>query len=294
MMYRRWWMSSVQRTVLKKHPAIRDDVGDLRTYRPLPSRALDQIDPFLFLNHHGCQVYGPQNSGLPFGPHPHRGFETVTFILKGDVAHQDSFGHKSVINAGGIQWMTAGKGLIHEEVSSPEFREKGGELEILQLWINLPARLKMAQPNYVGLQKEQIPSFEMDEGKVQVNLISGEWQGHHGPYQSLIDVQMTTIFFKEQGRISLSVSEERNIFFYVVSGNLNVNSEAITEKTLVQFDNEGDLLEIQAASDSVLLWGHALPLKEPVVAHGPFVMNTREEILEAIRDYQAGKFKGFE
>src|SRR5512139_1974320 len=140
------------RTVAALHPALRDDIADLVTRRPLPGPGLAQVDPFLFLNHHGPQVYPPENPGLPFGPHPHRGFETVTFILAGELAHRDTAGHESVIGAGGVQWMTAGSGLVHSELSPPEFRRRGGPLEILQLWINLPARLKMAPPAYVGLQ----------------------------------------------------------------------------------------------------------------------------------------------
>src|SRR5215217_8196479 len=131
------------RTINKLHPAHRDDFGDLATVRPLPGPDVDQIDPFLFLNHHGPQTYRPGNRGLPFGPHPHRGFETVTFILEGNLAHRDSAGHESVIHAGGIQWMTAGSGIIHAEVSPEDFKRSGGPLEILQLWVNLPGRLKM-------------------------------------------------------------------------------------------------------------------------------------------------------
>lgn len=120
------------RTIRKQYLAISDDIGDLRTQRPLPNGEIDQVDPFLFLNHHGPQVYGPGNRGLPFGPHPHRGFETVTFILEGSLSHRDTGGHDSVINEGGVQWMTAGRGLEHAEVSPKEFLEKGGPLEILQ------------------------------------------------------------------------------------------------------------------------------------------------------------------
>src|ERR687890_211108 len=128
------------RTLRRLHRAVSDDIADLRTQRPLPNDQIDQIDPFLFLNHHGPQVYGPNNHGLPFGPHPHRGFETVTFILEGELAHLDSGGHESVIRAGGVQWMTAGRGLIHAELSPEGFRRTGGPLDILQLWVNLPAR----------------------------------------------------------------------------------------------------------------------------------------------------------
>ena len=139
------------RTVSSVHPAHRDDIADLVTRRPLPGPGVAQVDPFLFLNHHGPQVYPPGNRGLPFGPHPHRGFETVTFILEGTLAHYDSGGHASVIEAGGVQWMTAGSGLVHAEISPPEFKRDGGPLEILQLWVNLPARLKMTEPRYSGV-----------------------------------------------------------------------------------------------------------------------------------------------
>ncbi|MCP1364769.1 pirin family protein, partial [Halomonas sp. BBD48] len=158
------------RTVNRQYPAYRDDIGDLITRRPVPGPAIDQVDPFLFLNHHGPQDYRPDNQGLPFGPHPHRGFETVTFILAGELAHRDSGGHESVIGAGGVQWMTAGSGLIHAELSPESFKRRGGPLEILQLWVNLPARLKMTQPAYVGMQREQIPAIAADDGRATVNL----------------------------------------------------------------------------------------------------------------------------
>jgi len=132
------------RTVLAVHPAQREDMEDLVTRRP--QVAMDRIDPFLMINHHGPQTYKPNNYGLPFGPHPHRGFETVTFILAGELAHKDNRGHESVIGAGGVQWMTAGAGIVHSEMSPPDFLRDGGPLEILQLWLNLPARLKMSSP----------------------------------------------------------------------------------------------------------------------------------------------------
>ena len=147
------------RTIARLHAAYRDDIGDLSTRRPLPGPAIDQLDPFLFLNHHGPQTYRPGNRGLPFGPHPHRGFETVTFILEGQLSHLDSGGHESVIDAGGVQWMTAGSGLVHAELSPEAFKRSGGPLEILQLWVNLPSRLKMTKPHYVGLQAPDIPKI---------------------------------------------------------------------------------------------------------------------------------------
>jgi redox-sensitive bicupin YhaK (pirin superfamily) len=278
------------KTIRRLHPALRDDIGDLITQRPVPGPHVDQVDPFLFLNHHGPQVYPPHNRGLPFGPHPHRGFETVTFILDGLLAHRDSAGHESVIGPGGVQWMTAGRGLVHAEVSPREFMERGGPLEILQLWVNLPAALKMTEPRYVGLQRDQIPVLESDGGKVRMQLISGQHGGVTGPVESLTGVFMSTVEMKAGARLHLGGLLRRNVFLYVVRGVIGVAPETVSAFHLCEFEAQGDELDIVAEHDSVLLLGHAEPIGEPVVAHGPFVMNTRDEINQAIRDYQAGKF----
>ena len=278
--------------VRRIHPAMRDDIGDLITQRPVPSSHLEQVDPFLFLNHHGPQTYPPYNRGLPFGPHPHRGFETVTFILEGMLTHKDSAGHESIIRAGGVQWMTAGSGLIHAEISPREFLETGGPLEILQLWVNLPPHLKMTQPAYTGLQKEDIPALSLDGGRVTMHLTAGEWEGTRGPVQSLTGVFMSTIDFKAGGRLRVRDLADRNVFLYVVRGALRAGmaDDRISAFHLVELGHEGDEVEMTAIEDSVVLFGHAEPIGAPVVSHGPFVMNSRAEIEQAIRDYQAGKF----
>jgi quercetin 2,3-dioxygenase len=278
------------RTIKKIHNAEYAPIQDLMTYSPLPSRTLTQIDPFLFLNHHGPQHYGPKNNGLPFGPHPHRGMETVIFILHGDILHEDSAGHKSVITAGGVQWMTAGSGLIHAETSSKEFREKGGNLEILQLWINLPARLKMTPPKYVGMQRDAIPCISFLNDKVTVNLIAGNWGDQKAALESLTDIHLNTIYFEPDGGLTIHVPLQHNIFFYVIRGKLNVNGTDVGLMQLAEFNNDNEELNIQAHEDSILLFGHAQPLNEPVVAQGPFVMNTQEQIQEAYHDYKLGKF----
>jgi len=280
------------KTIRRLHPALRDDIGDLLTQRPVPSHQLEQIDPFLFLNHHGPQVYGPHNRGLPFGPHPHRGFETVTFIVDGMLAHRDSAGHESVIHAGGIQWMTAGSGIVHAEVSPRDFLEHGGPLEILQLWVNLPSRLKMSAPAYTGLQRDQIPALPLDGGKVTLHLIAGEWETSTGPVQSLTGVFMSTVAMQAGGRLKVAGLQGRNVLLYVVRGRIGVgdHGDLVNAYQLVELDDDGDALHIRAEADSLLLFGHAEPIREPVVAHGPFVMTTREEIVQAIADYQAGRF----
>jgi redox-sensitive bicupin YhaK (pirin superfamily) len=277
------------RTLKRTHAAYRDDIRDLVTRRPLPGPQLAQLDPFLFLNHHGPQTYPPNNHGLPFGPHPHRGFETVTFILEGQLAHLDSGGHESVIEAGGVQWMTAGSGLVHAELSPAEFKRRGGPLEILQLWVNLPSRLKMTAPAYTGLQREHIPTVDL--GGAALNLIAGEYGTKEGPVAWLLNGFMSTVELDEPGvSVTLPAPSGRSVFLYVVRGRLRVAGELVRPHHLVELNDDGDSVDIEALDEALIVFGHAEPLGEPVVAHGPFVMNTREEIAEAIADYQAGKF----
>ncbi|MFD2202342.1 pirin family protein [Shivajiella indica] len=278
------------RTIKAIHKANYHPIADLITYNPLPSPKLRQIDPFIFLNHHGYQKYKPNNHGLPFGPHPHRGMETVTFILEGDIMHKDSGGHESVIEAGGIQWMTAGSGLIHAEVSSDKFKKEGGDLEILQLWVNLPAKYKMTKPRYIGLQKDEISSFSLDEGKVNVQLIAGEWGGNKGSFETLSPIFLSTIYLDKGSKIQKEIPAKENIFFYVVRGSVKILGEEIPFRNLIEFNHDGDTLSFEATEDAVIILGHALPFNEPMVAQGPFVMNTQAEIMEAYRDYQLGKF----
>ena len=277
------------RSVIALHPAHRDDIGDLVTRRPLPGPRVEQVDPFLFLNHHGPQTYRPGNRGLPFGPHPHRGFETVTFILEGELTHLDSGGHESIIRAGGVQWMTAGRGLVHAELSPESFKRSGGPLEILQLWVNLPARLKMTAPAYTGLQASDIPSFSVDDGRVRLEPIAGDWLGHAGAYRSLTGVVMSVVRLAPGGSVEVPVPAGRNVFLYVVRGDLRVGGETAPAHHLVEL-GEGDRVALAADVETVALFGHADPIGEPVVSYGPFVMNTKAEIEQAIADYRAGKF----
>jgi quercetin 2,3-dioxygenase len=283
--------NTTMRTIKKLHKAEYSKIGDLITYRAVPTNSIDEeLDPFIFLNHHGPQVYKPDNNGLPFGPHPHKGFETVTFILKGDILHKDTQGHESLITEGGIQWMTAGSGVVHSEVSSPEFKSEGGEIEILQLWINLPAKHKRTVPKYIGLQKDTIPALSYDEGKTTVHLVSGSWEDKKAPIQSLTGIHMTWIDFKAGGSLNARVDTSRTVFLYVVKGELKINHKITVAHHLVEFNNDGEDIEVEALTDGIILFGHGQPNKEPIVARGPFVMNSMDEIREAYREYEEGKF----
>ena len=273
--------------VIAIHPAMRDDIGDLVTRRPVPGRGVSHIGAFLFLNHHGPQIYPPHNRGLPFGPHPHRGFETVTFILEGELAHRDSAGHESIIREGGVQWMTAGSGLVHEEVSPEAFKKEGGPMELLQLWINLPSRLKMTQPRYTGLQADKIPAIQKDG--VTLHLVSGEHDGQAGAFDSLTGVFMSWLDMTSGSRIAFDGLTGRDVFVYVAKGEVTINGTEVSGFNLAEL-GAGDGIEMAASTDAVILYGHAEPINEPIVSHGPFVMNTEQEIYDAYADYRAGKF----
>ncbi|MFL5785990.1 MAG: pirin family protein [Bacteriovoracaceae bacterium] len=280
-----------RKEILSIHHAQRDDIDDLITFRAMPVQGLSDLNPFLFLNHHGPQNYPENNHGLPFGPHPHRGFETVTFILAGDIAHRDSTGTESVIMDGGIQWMTAGRGIVHSEISSEHFKRAGGPMEILQLWVNLPARLKMSEPWYLGLQKHQLPEFERDSGRVHVKLVSGKWEDNLGPVPTIRPATTMLVSMKDNASYAFQIPANERIFFYVISGFVNVNGTKAGPRETVTFSGDGELLEVTSEKGGRVLLCHAPPLDEPIASYGPFVMNTTAEIQEAIRDFQAGKFQ---
>ena len=278
------------RTIKRIYKAEYRPIANLITYSPMPSRHLEMVDPFIFLNHHGPQNYGADNSGLPFGPHPHRGMETVTIIIDGDIAHKDSSGNDSVIESGGVQWMTAGKGLVHSEVSSENFKKKGGRLEILQLWVNLPSRLKMTAPKYKGLAKEDIPTTSFDEGKVRAQVISGKLNEISGAFETLTEINLSTLYLEKEGVFKVNVPKEHNILCYLIKGEIKIFGDVIEGLHLVEFNNDDEQVYIEAREESMILFGHAQPFNEPVVFGGPFVMNTEEEIQQAYQDYKAGKF----
>lgn len=268
------------------------DMDGLDTWMALPFGRDQHMDPFLLLNHHGPQHFEPNNSGLPFAPHPHRGFETLTFVISGDVVHRDSTGSESVIGPGGIQWMTAGRGIVHEEVSSEEFKKTGGDVEVLQLWMNLPARLKMTDPNYVGVPKSEIPVVSTEGGAVRIRVISGEYNGETGPVSSLTHLFTSRIDLDRDAVFDTHVSADRTVLLYVIRGTVEINGFSAAEHQIAVFDRSGETaIQIKAFTDAMLIFCHGEPYNEPIVARGPFVMNTHQEVLDAFADYQDGKFE---
>ena len=278
-----------QRNVLAVHTAHGEYIGDLETRNPL-SEPIRDFDPFLILGHHGPQVFGPNNHGMPFSDHPHRGFETVTFIREGAVVHTDSSGHRRTVNEGGVQWMTAGAGVVHNEQVPPAFLHEGGLLEVLQLWVNLPARLKSTPPCYVGVQADGIVASPLDGGRGTLHLVAGHYGGATGPIKSLTGVFMSWVDLAAGARARLPAPRGRTILLYVIDGEISIAGHTATGGDLFKFADDGDAIEVTTSSDAVFLFAHADPIGEPVVAHGPFVMNTEDEIAQAFRDYRNGLF----
>jgi len=265
------------------------DMGGMPIRQPFPSMKAENIDPFLLLHHADIKVpqhIDTRHAGV--GPHPHRGFSPVTFIFKGGVHHRDSRGNDNVVYAGGTQWMNAGMGIIHSERPPHDIHALGSRQEIIQLWVNTPAKYKMDQPAYYPLTAADTPVIEKEN--VQINIIAGELDGVQGKIPTLSPVNAFTAYFKKGGRYAFTVPADHHAFVYLLNGKLNVNGTAdIEQHFLYAFNQDGDGFEIEALEDAYFLVASGQPLNEPISSHGPFVMNTQTEIMEAFRDYQLGK-----
>lgn len=274
-------------TVEKAAPV---DMGGLVVKQPLPGRGLDQHDPFLLLHHARWHLPGgsrPQHEGVP--PHPHRGFAPVTFIYQGGVHHRDSLGHDSVIHAGGVQWVTAGRGIVHSERPPRALAEGGGTQEIIQLWINLPARHKMAAPSYQSRQQAELPAAEPAPG-VSAHVVAGTFEGKAGPIETLSPLLAVNLVLAEGARYDVVLPPTFNAFAYLLDGACRLNDATeVPGEHLAAFGPGAGPVRLDARAPTRILLMAGEPLGEPVAASGPFVMNTSAEIYQAMRDYQAGK-----
>ncbi len=279
------------RTVSRLLYAEQVDMGGVPIRQPLPTKAIEQIEPFLLLHHANIKAPAhvkPDHAGV--GPHPHRGFSPVTFIFQGGVHHRDSRGHDSTVYAGGAQWMNAGMGIIHSERPPIDIQEIGGRQEIIQLWINATAKNKMDLPIYFPIQAADVPSTINEDGKVKVNIFSGELLGVKGPVPSQAVVNAATLVFQQGGKISVPIPSNHNAMIYLLDGQLKVDGFGLVDGlNLVHFKNDGEGIALEATQNTRVLLLSGLPLNEEVVSYGPFVMNTQTQIMEAMRDYQMGK-----
>ena len=248
-----------------------------------------EFDPFLLLDYAGPYEFAPSEAVRGVGEHPHRGFETVTIVYQGELEHRDSSGSHGSIGPGDVQWMTAASGVVHEEFHSPRFTQEGGTLEMVQLWVNLPAKDKLLPPHYQGLLNAQIPQVMLPEGAGSVRVIAGEFQGTRGPAQTFTPINIWDLQLVAIHAIELRLTEGHTALLVVQSGELQVNDSPVKAVELVSFDRAGDLVRLWTDTDARVLVLTGEPLGEPIVGQGPFVMNTRAQIQQAIQDYQAGR-----
>jgi hypothetical protein len=249
------------------------------------------LSPFLLLDYAGPAEFAPAARPRGVGEHPHRGFETVTIVYQGEVAHRDSVGNFGVIGPGDVQWMTAASGILHEEFHSPAFTRSGGAMEMAQLWVNLPAAHKMSAPRYQTILKADIPQVELTDGSGSVRVIAGSLAAADGPAHTVTPLNVWDLRLRAGHTASLSVPEGHTTAIAVLRGSIAVNgSRAAGAAELIVLDRAGDEVRIEADGDSTLLLLSGAPIAEPIVGYGPFVMNSRQEIETAMSDFQRGKF----
>ncbi len=249
-----------------------------------------EISPFLLMDYAGPHHFEPTNRRRGVGAHPHRGFETVTIVYDGEVSHRDTTGAGGTIGTGDVQWMTAGSGLLHEELHSDAYARRGGPFEMIQLWVNLPAKDKMTPPAYQGITRDQIPQLPLPEGAGNLRVIAGRYGEAAGAARTFTPVNLWDMRLQAGGQVSLDLPPGHTTALFVLSGLIRVDGQTVGPAELALMEREGSALGLEAAQDSVVLLLGGQPLNEPVVGYGPFVMNTHEEIEQALRDFSAGRF----
>jgi redox-sensitive bicupin YhaK (pirin superfamily) len=274
-------------------PARPGMVGDgFRVFNYFPNAELTQqrVSPFLLMDFNSEYDFGPSDHLRGVDVHPHKGFETVTIAYKGSVAHHDSTGNSGVINPGDVQWMTAGAGILHKEYHEKEFSKKGGPFEMVQLWVNLPAKNKLTDPHYQAITADQMGKVTLADNYGIVNVIAGSFNGHKGPAATFTPVNMFDIRLNNGGKLTTAIPSSHNTVLLVVNGEVNVNGEKAGRHDFVLFKNEGEEINVNAGKDSVVLLLSGEPINEPIAQYGPFVMNTNRELQEAFQEFQSGKF----
>lgn len=248
------------------------------------------LNPFLLLDYAGPADFSPTEAKRGVGPHPHRGFETVTLVYQGEVAHRDSTGQGGIIGPGDVQWMTAGAGILHEEFHSTAFGQQGGPLEMVQLWVNLPAEHKMTQPGYQAITAGQIPKIALADQAGQLRVIAGEFDGKPGPARTFSPLNVWDLQLNAGSQTQLPLPEGWIAGVILLKGQLSLNGSALSVAQLAILSTQGAALELTADTDALVLVLSAEPLREAIAGYGPFVMNTRQQIQQAMDDYNQGQF----
>ncbi len=291
------WLTLQKKQLMKFRPVANIqaselmDMGGTAVKQPLPTVKVEQVDPFLLLHHFGPTQVEPGTDPLDVGPHPHRGFEPVTFLYEGSIRHKDSRGNEGLLSGGDVQWMTAGRGIIHSERASKSFLREGGRMHGIQLWVNLPKAHKMAQPDYQDIKSDSIPVVKLDGGQARLRVVAGELGGQKGAARTFTPVNAFQLSLEQGAYAEIPIPKTHNALIYIVSGSVQLNENwSYEQEHLLQFKNEGEGIALRGkspATEVLVLSGQ--PIGEPVTQWGPYVMNTQTEIMEAMRDYQMGK-----
>ncbi len=268
-------------------------VGDgFRVHSFFPGNGVDKkrMSPFFLMDYNSKVEFAPRNEPRGVGVHPHRGFETVTIAYHGRIAHHDSSGNSGVIGEGDVQWMTAASGLLHKEYHEKEFSQKGGMFQMVQLWVNLPAKYKMTPPKYQEITNKMMGRYNLGDGKGFVEVIAGEFNAVKGPASTFTPMHVYNARLKKDAKLEMNFPENYNTGLLVVEGNVMINNTLISTDHFVLFKNDGEKIEIGAHEDAVVLILSGEPINEPIAQYGPFLMNKWEELEQAIADVSAGKF----
>jgi quercetin 2,3-dioxygenase len=254
-----------------------------------PSNDINKyISPFILMDYASPKHFSKSNNPKGVGEHPHRGFETVTFAYQGEVEHRDSSGGGGIIKSGDVQWMTAGKGVVHDEFHSEEFSRTGGIFEMVQLWVNLPKENKMTSPKYQGISSGDIPQKKLGVNS-ELRVVAGEFDSVKGPAVTFTKINIYDILSANEDLLSIPLDYGTNTILLILRGEISINDKQYEEHSILIFDQEGEKVEFKTSESFKGLLLNGDPIEEPIIAHGPFVMNTKEEIMEAIQDYQKGK-----
>ncbi len=256
--------------------------------QPLPQPSLQYCDPFILIHHmHSIVLPKQRENDVGIGPHPHRGFCPITFVYKGNVVHRDSLGNKQTVEEGGTQWMFAGRGVTHSERHTKELASQGGEIEIIQFWVNVPARLKMTTPQYKAISFDETPVIESETGKIVV--VAGSYGGKVGPAPTISPLILLRCSLNRNGSQLYTIPRSHNTVIYLLDGELEINGTTIFNKQIVTMNHDGDSVTIKAVFDTRFIIFSGEPIGEKIEHYGPFVMNNQTEIMEAMRDSQLGR-----
>jgi redox-sensitive bicupin YhaK (pirin superfamily) len=268
-------------------------VGDgFRVHNFIPGRySMERMSPFIMLDYGSKHYFSPTDKPRGVDVHPHRGFETVTIAYKGKVAHHDSAGNSGIIGEGDVQWMTAASGVLHKEYHEENFSKQGGDFQMVQLWVNLPAKYKMSKPKYQEITNDTISKVQLENNEGVIEVIAGEYQHVKGSAETFTPVNLLNSKINKGGKATFSFPAHYNTFIIVLEGKVVLNEiNNVDYNCMAVFSNDGTDFTIEAQEDSIVLVLSGEPINEPIFAHGPFVMNTREEIVQAFNDFQNGKF----